>query len=296
MQERLDEDATLRQDRADEDASLRWEREMQSLLIAGILKVEREKTDGCMRVERGLADNAVIHRDDLMGMVSHDLQNLLAGLSIQASVLARQAADSEEGQRTLLRVDRIERSVACMHRLIGDLVDVTSLDAGKFAVRPQTGCVIEMITEAIAPLVQSAQDHGLSLEFTPAWEDLLGVFDWQRMMQVVANLFSNAMKFTPSGGVITFQAAPDGDNLRVTVLDTGEGIAPEMREAIFERFKQAEGTTHSGLGLGLGLYISRCIVEAQGGRIWAESNPAGTGSAFHLTIPRPGNAPGVTAV
>lgn len=285
-QERVEEDVVLQQERDSADDSLRWEREEQSRILAALLPPERERTDRFLLTERELSDEAVVNRDDLMGMVSHDLQNLLAGTAIHARILAKQASDSDEGKRTLFGVDRIERSVACMNRLIGDLVDVTSVYAGKFAVHPQPGDVAEMISEAIAPFTQAAQEKGLSLEFTTDGQAIPGVFDRGRMLQVIANLIANAMNFTPSGGGITLETGHDGDDLRVSVLDTGDGIAADMREEIFERFGQACGNDNTGLGLGL--YISKCIVEAQCGRIWVESNPAGRGSAFHFTIPAPG--------
>jgi signal transduction histidine kinase len=282
-QERVEEDVVLKQERASADDSLRWERAEQSRILAALLPLERERTDRSLLTERGLVDDAIVNRDDLMGMVGHDLQNLLAGIATHARILAKQASASAEGQRTLLGVDRIERYVACMNRLIGDLVDVTSVDAGKFAVHPKPGDVAEMISEAIAPFAPSAQEKGLSLEFATDGSMLPGVFDRQRMLQVMANLIANAMKFTHSGGTITLEVERAGEDLRVSVLDTGEGIVEDMRESIFERFGQAGGTNQPGLGLGL--YISKCIVEAQGGRIWAESNPTGTGSAFRFTIP-----------
>ena len=282
-EERIEEDASLKQERASADESLRWEREEQSRILAALLPLERERTDRFLLTERGLADDSIVHRDDLMGMVSHDLQNLLAGIAIQATILAKQASDSDEGRRTLISVDRIERYVARMNRLIGDLIDVTSVDAGKFAVHPQPGDVAEMIAEAIAPFAQTAQEKGLSLGFATDGQILHGVFDWDRMVQVFTNLIANAIKFTHNGDSITIKIARAEKILRVSVLDTGEGIAEDMRDAIFVRFGQAGGSVQQGLGLGL--YISKCIVEAQGGRIWAESNPAGNGSAFHLTIP-----------
>jgi signal transduction histidine kinase len=153
---------------------------------------------------------------------------------------------------------------------------------------PQPGDVVEMLSEAITPFAHAAQEKGLSLEVATNGQMLQGVFDWERMLQVVGNLIANAMRFTPCGGAITLKVAHSGDDLRVCVLDTGQGIAADMREAIFERFRQAGDNNHGGLGIGL--YLSRFIVEAQGGRIWAESNPSGTGSAFHLTIPAPGGA------
>ena len=103
----------------------------------------------------------------------------------------------------------------------------------------------------------------------------------------MTNLIANAIRFTPCGGTVTLEAAQVGGDLRITVSDTGEGIAEDMREAIFERFRQM-GKNDQG-GLGLGLYISKCLVKAQGGHIWVEENPMGPGSVFHVTIPAIGD-------
>jgi signal transduction histidine kinase len=102
------------------------------------------------------------------------------------------------------------------------------------------------------------------------------------MLQVLANLITNAIKFTAPGGTVTVRGQRMDDELRLSVVDNGPGIAGSMLEAVFERFWQVGKNDHRGLGLGL--YISRCIVDAHGGRIWAESRPGG-GSAFHFTIP-----------
>ncbi len=282
-QERVDEDVMVQKERDCADDNLRWERDEQARILAALLPLERSRTDRFLLTERGLSDDAVVNRDDLMGMVSHDLQNLLAGIAIHARVLASKASDSEEGRRTVTGMARIERYVAGMNRLIGDLVDVTSIDAGKFAVQPEPGNVTEMVSEGIASVAQSAEEKGLALEFATDGHVLHGIFDRERMLQVIANLIANAMKFTPSGGAIDVKVERVEDKILVSVLDTGEGIAEEMREAIFDRFAQVGKLKPKGLGLGL--YISKSIVEAQGGRIWAEGNPAGPGSAFYLTIP-----------
>ena len=141
------------------------------------------------------------------------------------------------------------------------------------------------VLAALLPLEREKTDRYLLTERGQVWH---GIFDWGRMLQVAANLVANSMKFTPRGGTITIKVADMGDQIRVSVLDTGDGIAESLRETISERFGQANGSDQTGLGLGL--YISKCIVEAHGGRIWAEGNPAGNGSAFHFSVPAAGDA------
>jgi signal transduction histidine kinase len=121
----------------------------------------------------------------------------------------------------------------------------------------------------------------LSLKVDVARGPLLAKFDMDRMLQVVSNLLQNAIKFTPAGGSITIRAARRGAACIVAVSDTGIGIPANELSSIFERFRQLDKTDRAGLGLGL--YISKWIVEAHGGRIWAESQ-AGAGSTFYFTL------------
>ena len=146
----------------------------------------------------------------------------------------------------------------------------------------QSGDATELISEAVEVFGHAARDKGISLEFAMSEAFLPALFDRERILQVLANLIANALKFTSSGGVVTVRADRVGDELRVSVLDTGTGIAVDKLEEVFERFWQVGKNDRRGLGLGL--YISRSIVDAHGGRIWAEST-LGIGSAFHFTIP-----------
>src|SRR4029077_12197518 len=122
----------------------------------------------------------------------------------------------------------------------------------------------------------------VSLEMEAAERLLLGKFDHDRMLQVLANLITNSIKFTPPGGRIWIRGERAGDELRLSVSDTGSGIPGNMLETIFERFWQIGKNDRRGLGLEL--YISRCIVDAHGGTIWAESR-LGEGSSFRITLP-----------
>lgn len=288
MLERGEEDEALKQERGAADETVRCEREEESRALAALLPLEREKTDRYLWTERVFSDEALAHRDDFLGMVSHDLRNLLDGIAMNVKLLATPAWRTDEDFQPLVHTERMDRYIARMNRLIGDLVDVTSIETGKLAVRPHPGDIAELISEAVVPFSMAAEEKGVSLECKPRRQVLPAVFDRDRMQQVLTNLIANAIRFTPPGGSVTLEATRMGGELRITVSDTGEGIAEEMREAIFERFRQGGASDHGGLGLGL--FISKCIVEAQGGRIWAESNPAGVGTSFHLTIPAAGEA------
>lgn len=280
--ERAREDKALKTERAAADEVLRRERKEQARSLAALLPLEREKTDRHLLTERARADDAVSHRDDFLGIVSHDLRNLLGAISGNATLVRKQASDSEEGRNAVAAMERVRRYVARMNRLIGDLVDVASIDAGKLAIELEPHDATELIAEAIEAFAHAAQEKAISLSYESSERSLPATFDHDRMLQVLANLITNAIKFTERGGAVTVGGQLAGGELHLWVTDTGAGIPEQMLEAIFERFWQAARNDRRGVGLGL--YISRCIVEAHGGRIRAESTP-GAGSTFHVTIP-----------
>ena len=282
-EQRAGEDEALHDERAAADETLRRERAEDLRALAALLPLERQNTDRYLLTERARSDEAVSHRDDFLGIVSHDLRNLLAGIAASARLLAHNYGDSEAGKDAVSTVERIQRYAARMNGLIGDLIDVASIDAGKLAVRPSAVNAAELIAEAVDAFAHAAQAKGVSLQYERTEGALPATLDQNRVLQVLANLITNAVKFTDPGGAVTVRAAHTVDSLCVCVLDTGIGIPEHMLESVFERFWQAGKNDRRGVGLGL--YISKCIVEAHGGRIWAESK-VGAGSAFHFTIPR----------
>ncbi|MFL6194923.1 MAG: ATP-binding protein [Thermoanaerobaculia bacterium] len=281
-EERALEDAALEGERAAAEESLRLEREEHALALQRLLPLEREKTDRHLLTERARSDFAIANRDDFLGIVSHDLRNLLQGIVVNAELLSARAADDEVGKQTRTGVARIERYAARMVRLIGDLVDITSIDAGKLAVNPIRQDLCALVAETMATFEPVASDKGIALVSENAEPSILIDFDHDRMMQVFANLLTNAIKFTPEGGKVSVRAERAGDKILCGVRDTGPGIPANMLELVFERFWQAGGNDRRGLGLGL--YISRCIVEAHEGKIWAEST-MGEGSRLVFTLP-----------
>jgi signal transduction histidine kinase len=290
--ERAQEDDTVRDERASADDTVRRERSEAALVLSALLPLERDRTDVDLLTERARSDNALASRDDFLGMVSHDLRNLLSGIVLSAGLLSKRAAGSEEAartdgqtnERTLTGMARIQRYAARMNRLIGDLVDVVSIDAGKLSVRRVRGDVTALLAEAVDAFASAAAEKGIALSSETGERSLIADFDHERMLQVFANLITNAIKFTAPGGSIVVRGSHAGDELRLSVCDSGCGIPSEMHEVVFERFWQIGKSDRRGLGLGL--YISRCIVEAHRGRIWVESKPS-AGSEFHLTIPAP---------
>jgi len=283
-EERALEDAAIQQERTAADESLRLEREEHARMLHRLLPMERERTDRHLLTERKRSDFAISNRDDFLGIVSHDLRNLLQGIVASAELMSARAPDNEEGKQVLTGTKRIERYAARMLRLIGDLVDVTSIDAGKLAVTPSRQDLSVLVAEAVTTFEPVASAKGISLLSESAESSVLADFDHDRMMQVLANLLTNAIKFTPDGGRVSVYVEHAEGKALCRVSDTGPGIPGEMLESVFERFWQAG--KNDRIGLGLGLYISRCIVEAHGGSIWAESR-MGEGSSVSFTLPCP---------
>lgn len=276
------EDEALRNERAAADRSVRREREAKAHMLTRLLPIERDATDQYLRTERARSDDALATRDDFLGMVSHDLRDLLNGIVVSSQFLAQKLEKHSDRERLLLETTRIERYGARMTRLIGDLVDVASIDAGKLAMQAAQGDVASLVVEAVEALQLAASERGVSLAVQDVQGTCLAEFDHDRMLQVLANLIANSIKFTPRGGHIRVRCERVGGAFEFCVDDTGEGIPAAMLEAVFERFWQVGKNDRRGLGLGL--YISRCIVEAHGGNIRAESSP-GQGTRMFFTLP-----------
>jgi signal transduction histidine kinase len=275
--ERAQEDRALREERASADETLRAERAEHPLPSA-----EREATDKHLSHERARSDRAITARDAFLGIVSHDLRNLLGGMVGFASLIAKGMSRDNYEDQVVAYAQRITRTGARMNRLVGDLVDVASIEAGALAVSREVADPALVVTEAVDNFQTQAAAKGISLtaEIAPSLPDVS--FDPARILQVLVNLLSNAIKFTPSSGVVVVGVRAGAEGLRFEVTDTGQGIPPAMLEAVFERFLQV--TENDRRGVGLGLYISKCIVQGHGGRIWAES-ATGSGSTFCFTIP-----------
>jgi len=280
--ERVLEDQTVRRERAVADEVLRLERAESAALLCTLLPLEREKTDRYLLTERVRSDDALSNRDDFLGIVSHDLRNLLGGIVLSATRLAKGAAGDSGKQDTVTNAARIQRYAARMNRLIGDLVDVASIDAGKLAVTPAPGDWALLLTETVEMFHGAALAKNVTLAVEGDHSPLPAAFDHERLLQVLANLVTNAIKFTPDGGHISLRADRAGDQIAFTITDDGCGVPVGMLESIFQRFWQVGADDRRGLGLGL--YISRCIIEAHGGKIRAESEP-GRGCTVRFTVP-----------
>jgi signal transduction histidine kinase len=276
--ERIKEDAALREERGAADDVLKVERAEQ----AAALRVERDETDRHLSLERAGADVALSTRDEFLAVVSHDLRNMLSAVLAFASLIATAELTDDHREKVLGFAGRIQRSGTRMNRLIGDLVDLASIEAGCLAVTRELADPSPVVEEAIDTFRAEATARGLSLVTEIDRQAPPASFDPARLLQVLVNLITNAIKFTPSGGTVVVHLQSAGKELQFAVSDTGIGIPDDKIATVFERFRQLSPNDRRGVGLGL--YISKCIVSGHGGKIWVESR-VGKGSTFYFTIP-----------
>lgn len=223
----------------------------------------------------GEAQHAVRVREQLLAIVSHDLRNPLGTILMTADTLAKKGALPQA-------VGRIQRAANQMHRLIEDLLDFASINAGRLAIRRQPQDPGSLIQETLASFEGVAQEKELRLTANVE-PHLPQVFcDYDRIIQVFANLVGNATKVMSEGGQISLRVEGRGHEVLFVVSDTGPGISEEDVKHLFERYWRSDDSGYKGTGLGLA--IASGIVSAHGGRIWAESE-LGRGATFFFTIP-----------
>jgi PAS domain S-box-containing protein len=227
------------------------------------------------------AQQATQARDEVLSIVSHDLRNPLNTIIMSAGYLLEFAGDGRNGSDTR-QLAIIKRQAEQMNRMIHDLLDVARIEAGRLAVEERREDPASLLREACEAAQRMAESEALTVS-REAEPDLPPVCaDRQRVLQVMSNLIGNAIRFTPADGRITLEARRDGDCVRFSVADTGTGIDAADLPHLFERFYQARKNRRGGAGLGLS--ISKGIVEAHGGRIGVESEP-GRGTTVFFTLP-----------
>jgi PAS domain S-box-containing protein len=231
------------------------------------------------------ATRAVEARQDMLSIVSHDLKTPLTSILLNAGAMA--GPPQGERRKGKTHVDRIKQAAKQMQRIIDDLLDATSIEAGNLSIDRRDHDVGLLMREAIELLQPLGQEKGLTLEAKLPSEAMWVACDATRVTQVFTNLIGNAVKFTPEGGSISIAADAWEGKVRLSVRDNGPGMSKAVMRRLFERFSQARETAHKGRGLGL--FISKGIVEAQGGTIWVESQP-GVGTVVQFTLP-PGVPP-----
>ncbi|MGH9755261.1 MAG: PAS domain S-box protein [Blastocatellia bacterium] len=236
------------------------------------------------QVARATAEAANRSKDEFLAMVSHELRSPLNAILGYARILRDCPADSEEAVKATAV---IERSAKAQLQIVEDLLDSARIIAGKLRIEPGPVDIVPVLEAALDTARSAAEAKGVMLaaDFGPLPERVLG--DPTRLQQVVWNLLTNAVKFTPEGGRVELRMEGNADSVRITVSDTGKGIEPEFLPFVFDYFRQADPSSvrrHGGLGLGLSLV--KHLVELHGGTITAVSEGAGRGAAFTVTLPR----------
>jgi signal transduction histidine kinase len=214
-------------------------------------------------------------RDRLLAVFAHDLKNLMNALTLNGEIRSgwsgSRAVPEDISARVLVRMDR----------LVSNLLDLTRVNAGKLRVIPRRSFISPVVREAVTIFRPLAEHNRIKVKLFVSDENLEASFDHDRIFQVISNLLTNAVKFTPPGGTISVGATKTGNLVQVSVEDTGFGIAESDIERVFDCYRQINDSHVEGLGLGL--FIARSIIEAHGGRIWATSRP-GLGSTFFFTL------------
>jgi signal transduction histidine kinase len=205
----------------------------------------------------------------------------MGGLSITAGLLETASPAGETGAALRKLAAATSRYVVRMSRLLNDLQDIATIEAGGLQVVRGPVLVARLLEETRLAFEPVAAAKQVGLHAAPTSAGLQARLDDERTLQVLANLVSNAIKFTGAQGQVHLAVAPSAEGIHFTVRDSGAGIPPDQLEKIFDRYRQVSKDRR---GLGLGLHISRQIVEAHGGRMWAESE-LGVGSALHFVLP-----------
>jgi signal transduction histidine kinase len=246
-------------------------------------ELEREQLLNAERVAREAASAASRAKDEFLATVSHELRSPLNAMLGWARLLSSGTLNHETAARG---IRAIEQNAKAQAQLIEDLLDLSRIISGKFHLNNEPTEVVRVIETAIDSLRPTAEAKSVRLQVTldPDAGPVLG--DAQRLQQVVWNLLSNAVKFTPSGGSVHVRLRRRISHAEIEVSDTGQGIDPDFLPYVFERFRQADGSsTRKHGGLGLGLAIVRHITELHGGSVFADSPGKGKGATFTVSLP-----------
>ncbi len=253
-------------------------------------RAERERellleSESAARVE---AERANRLKDEFLATLSHELRTPLTAILGWSQMLGSGALDASTARRA---VEVIRRNAESQKQIVEDVLDASRIVTGKLRIEPGEVDLLAVVGEALDSVRPAAAAKSIELvcDFDPQVGKIVG--DPHRLRQVVWNLLSNAVKFTGHGGFVKVDAGRSLSSVRLTVSDTGCGIEPDFLPHVFERFRQADGsTTRQHGGLGLGLSIVRHLVEAHGGSVYAYSAGQGQGASFTVELPLPAGA------
>jgi signal transduction histidine kinase/CheY-like chemotaxis protein len=236
-----------------------------------------------LETKTGELEIAGRHKSEFLASMSHELRTPLnAVIGFSEVLLDRMFGDINERQDEYLR--DIRNAGRHLLELLNEILDLSKVEAGQMVLEPSTFGVSSVVESTLAMVRERATQHAITITVDVGDDIDTVTADELRFKQVVLNLLSNAVKFTPDGGSVSVRAYREGTVLTVTVTDTGIGVPPEDQERIFESFQQGRRGAPKEEGTGLGLTLSRRIVELFGGRMWLKSTP-GSGSTFGFSVP-----------
>jgi signal transduction histidine kinase len=275
-------DSDVARQRAEDDRQLLDDRAERRALFAALLADHRARTDASLRLERSRVDATIESHDNFLGVVSHDVRGMVASISLSSEAILRALNDPAQCEAAKRGVERIRLAASHIDSMVRDLLDVAAIAAGQFIITPIVRDLAAVVQDAVDIVQPLAAERAIEVDASGLEEPILAPVDERRILQVLANLLGNAIKFSDRASKIHVELRCGGRGVECSVADFGPGIDDASRETIFERFRR--GTRSAVDGAGLGLHIAKAIVEAHGGRIWVESR-VGVGSTFHFTVP-----------
>src|ERR1043166_2986823 len=275
---------------------LNWLREANEELVVSAMQNQTLADEAA--AARADAETANRLKDEFLAMVSHELRTPLTAILGCAHLLGRQQLDPAQ---TIRVIHIIQRNAEASARIIDDLLDVSRIIGGQLHLDRQPVDLDAVIREALDALRVVAQEKGVTLTFIDHAQSASVAGDAARLTQVIENLVSNAVKFTPRGGRVEVRLTPSGSQVEIQVADTGQGIAPEFLPQIFDLFSQASLKTTRQSGIGLVLALVNALGEGHGASVHADSEGTGQGATFTVRLPAlpadalaPVTGPGVT--
>lgn len=247
-------------------------------------RANRDKDDLLAR-ERDLRtqlEEAHVAKDRLLAVLAHDLRTPINAILGWTELLRREQLDHHTRDRALAT---IEHNARAQQRLLDELLDISRVSAGDVQLEREPVDLAELVQRCADALAPAARDRGLELRCSRSPEALVVAGDRRRLQQITTKLLSNALDATPRGGRVAVTAARDGLAARITVEDTGRGISREVLPHLFEPSRVEAGAASVAAGVGLSLYIVRRSVEMHSGSVFAESEGAGKGARFTVTLP-----------
>ncbi|MGE5042345.1 MAG: sensor histidine kinase [Candidatus Levyibacteriota bacterium] len=247
-----------------------------SLIIISLLVLQQSAQKLKSELHRKKSEMAEKQLEFFMNIIAHDLMQPITAIKIYATLpFQRTKADQEKIQK------RLVSAVDTLEHLIYDLRDTASLRGGRFTLSPERTNLYSLLSEVVHEQQVGTESHHLQLS-SP--KHINGRWDRQRLKQVFTNLLSNAIKYSPKGGDISIEVKPQKENLLISVSDTGMGMTGRELTALFKPFSRIHKGKKEIRGTGLGLFISKSIIEAHHGKIWA-SGRKGRGSTFFVELP-----------